>query len=132
MALKTLTDLTEQAKQLPNTVAQAEWVRRQSKHTPNDRSIRDMRNFVPGCEHPTWIDYILIEHGIKFSISSDGTDSQGVAGIVVQALNGLTAQEIRATDFSEFREIARYLNNRQQRTLNAILNYIKDIIGNSQ
>ena len=132
MALKTLTDLTAQAKQLPNTVAQAEWVRRQSKHSPNDKSIRDMRNFVPGCEHPTWIDYILIEHGIKFSISSDGTDSQGVAGIVVQALNGLTAQEIRATDFSEFREIARYLNNRQQRTMNAILNYIKDIIGNNK
>ena len=61
-------------------------------------------------------------------ISSDGTDSQGVAGIIVQALHGLNVAEIRSVDFSEFREIARYLNNRQQRTLNAILNKIKDTI----
>ena len=74
----------------------------------------------------------LTGRGIKFSINTEGSDSQGVAGIVVQALNGLTAREIRSVDFSEFRDIARYLNNRQQRTLNAILNNIKNIIGDSQ
>ena len=132
MALKTLTDLMDEAKTLRSQDAQSAWVRGLSKYAPNDRSIRDMKNFVAGCEHPTWIDYLLIEHGIKFSISSDGTDSQGVAGLVVRTLNGLTAQEIRATDFSEFRDIARYLNNKQQRTLNAILNHIKEIIGHSE
>ena len=131
MALKTLTSLVDQAKALTTPDAQASWVRAQSRHAPNDRSIRDMKNFVPGCEHPTWIAYVLTERGIMFTISCDGSDSHGVAGIVTQALNRLTAQEIRATDFSEFRDIARYLNNRQQRTLNAMLNYIKDIIGAS-
>lgn len=132
MALKTLTDMLSEAKALTSQEAQSAWVRSQSKHAPNDRSIRDMRNFVPGCEHPTWIAFVLTERGINFTMSSDGADSQGVAGIVVQALNGLTAQEIRNTDFSEFRDVARYLNNRQQRTLNAMLNHIKDIIGESQ
>lgn len=132
MALKTLSDLISEAKTLTSRDAQAAWVRSLCKHAPNDQSIRDMSNFVAGCEHPVWIDYVLVENGIRFSISCDGTDSQGVAGLVVKALNGLTAQEIRNLDFSEFRDIARYLNNRQQRTLNAMLNHIKDIIGDSQ
>lgn len=75
------------------------------------------------------MDYEVSESGINFMISADGIDSQGVAGIVVQALNGLNAHEIRNLNFSEFRDIARYLNNRQQRTLNAMLNRIKDTIG---
>lgn len=131
MALKTLTSMIAEAKNLTTRDAQALWVRSLAKHAPNDRSIRDMRNFVAGCEHPVWMSYVLTERGIKFAISCDGTDSQGVAGIIVKALNGLTAQEIRALDFSEFRDIARYLNNRQQRTLNAMLNSIKDTIGKS-
>jgi len=132
MALKTLTSLIAEAKTLTTRDLQAAWVRSQSKHAPNDLSIRDMRNFVPGCEHPVWMSYVLTERGIKFAISCDGSDSQGVAGIIVRALNGLTALEIRSLDFSEFRDIARYLNNRQQRTLNAMLNRIKDTIGSSE
>ena len=128
MALKTLTALTDQTKKLESQDSLAQWVRAQAKFAPKNLSIKNMKNFVPGCEHPVWIDYTITGQGIKFGFYCDGTDSQGVAGIVVQALNGLTAQEIRATDFSEFREIARYLNNRQQRTLNAILNRIKEII----
>ena len=89
-------------------------------------------NFVPGTEHPVWMSYSSTPRGITFDISCDGADSQGVAGIIVQALSGLTAREIRAIDFSEFRDIARYLNNRQQRTLNAMLNRIKDTIGDSK
>ena len=131
MALKTLTDLIDHARTLTTPDSQAQWVRSLSKHAPNDRSIRDMRNLVAGCEHLVWMSYVLTERGIKFAISCDGTDSQGVAGIIVCALNGLTAQEIRALDFSEFRDIARYLNNRQQRTLNSMLNRIKDTIGHS-
>ena len=110
----------------------AMWIRSQSKYAPKDQIIRDMSKFVPGCEHPTWLDYTLTERGISFTISTEGSDSQGVAGIVVQALSGMTAREIRSVDFSEFRDIARYLNNRQQRTLNAILNKIKNIIGDSK
>jgi sulfur transfer protein SufE len=132
MALKTLEKIITQAKVLTTRDAQAVWVRSQAKHAPNDLTIRDMPNFVPGCEHPVWMSYVLTERGIKFAICCDGSDSQGVAGIIVQALNGLTAQEIRALDFSEFRDIARYLNNRQQRTLNAMLNRIKDTIGSSE
>lgn len=132
MALKTLKSLIDQAKELRTPEAQASWIRAQSRHAQSDGTIRDIKNFVPGCEHPVWMSYVLTERGVKFAISCDGADSHGVAGIVTQALNGLTAQEIRATDFSEFRDIARYLNNRQQRTLNAMLNKIKDIIGDSQ
>ena len=129
MALKTLTDLIEHAKTLPTRDAQAQWVRSQGKYAPNDRSIRDMKNFVPGCEHPVWMSYNNASDNITFTLSCDGADSQGVAGVIVQALSGLTVKEIRVIDFSEFRDIARYLNNRQQRTLNAMLNRIKDIIG---
>ena len=132
MALQTLTSMIAEAKTLTTRDAQAAWVRSLAKRAPNDMSIRDMSNFVPGCEHPVWMSYELTNHGIKFAMCCDGTDSQGVAGIVVEALNGLTAREIRAIDFSEFRDIARYLNNRQQRTLNAMLNRIKDTIGDSK
>ena len=62
-------------------------------------SLRDIKNFVPGCEHPVWIAYTVKGSGVTFDISCDGSDSQGVAGIVVQALGGLTAREIRAIDF---------------------------------
>ena len=129
MALKTLTSLIDQAKALDTPDAQYAWVRSHAKYAPVNHGIKNMANFVPGCEHPAWLSYTLTESGVRFGITSDGADTRGVAGIVVQALNGLTAQEIRATDFSEFRDIARYLNNRQQRTLNAMLNRIKDIIG---
>ena len=132
MALKNLTALTKEAKMLTDRDALAMWIRSQSKYAPKDQIIRDMSKFVPGCEHPTWLDYTLTERGISFTISTEGSDSQGVAGIVVQALSGMTAREIRSVDFSEFRDIARYLNNRQQRTLNAILNKIKNIIGDSK
>ena len=129
MALKTLTSLIDQARSLTDKTTLAKWVRDQAKYAPNNPAIRDMTNFVPGTEHPVWMSYTLTGSGITFDISCDGSDSQGVAGIIVQALSGLTAREIRQTDFSEFRDIARYLNNRQQRTLNAMLNRIKDIIG---
>ena len=132
MALQTLTNLIDQAKTITDQTSLAKWVRDQAQYAPNNRSIRDMSNFVPGCEHPVWMAYVSTSQGINFDISCDGTDSQGVAGIVVQALNNLTAREIRAIDFSEFKDIARYLNNRQQRTLNAMLNRIKDTIGDSQ
>ena len=132
MALNNLTALTKEAKLLTDRDALAMWIRSQSKYAPKDQTIRDMSKFVPGCEHPTWLDYTLTERGISFTISTEGSDSQGVAGIVVQALSGMTAREIRSVDFSEFRDIARYLNNRQQRTLNAILNKIKNIIGDSK
>lgn len=132
MALQTLTSLTEQARSLTSRDAQAVWVRSQAKFAPNNHSCRDIKNFVPGCEHPVWLGTDITGQGVKFTISCDGADSQGVAGIVVQALNGLTAREIRSMNFSEFRDIARYLNNRQQRTLNAILNKIKNIIGDSK
>ena len=129
MELKTLNTIKEELKQLPDTQSQTQWVRAQCRHVPNDRSIRQMPNFVPGTEHPAWISYEIMPHGVKFTMSSDSNDTQGVAGIVVRALDGLTAKEIRSINFSEFRDIARYLNNRQQRTLNALLNRIKDIIG---
>ncbi|MCP4832647.1 MAG: SufE family protein [Gammaproteobacteria bacterium] len=129
MALLTLTAIIDQAKKIPDRDNLAQWIRDQGKYAPNNTSIRDMKNFVPGCEHPVWISYTLNGSGVNFDISCDGADSQGVAGIVVQALGGLTARETRAINFAEFREIARYLNNRQQRTLNAILNKIKDTIG---
>ena len=132
MALHNLKSLIDQAKEIPDRDRLAQWIRDQGKHAPNNTSIRDIKNFVPGCEHPVWIAYTVKGSGVTFDISCDGSDSQGVAGIVVQALGGLTAREIRAIDFSEFRDIARYLNNRQQRTLNAILNKIKNIIGDSK
>ena len=132
MALKTLTSLIEQAKAITDQTTLAKWVRDQGRKVPNNKSIRNMSNFVPGTEHPVWMAYTVTGTGVVFDISCDGTDSQGVAGIIVQALEGLTAREIRAIDFSEFREIARYLNNRQQRTLNAMLNQIKDTIGSGK
>jgi sulfur transfer protein SufE len=132
MALHNLKSLIDQAKEIPDRDRLARWIRDQGKHAPNNTSNRNIKNFVPGCEHPVWISYTVKGSGVTFDISCDGSDSQGVAGIVVQALGGLTAREIRAIDFSEFREIARYLNNRQQRTLNAILNKIKDTIGDSK
>ena len=128
MALKTLTSVIEQARAITDQTSLAKWIRDQAQYAPNNRSIRDMSNFVPGTEHPVWMSYNITGTGVTFDISCDGTDSQGVAGIIVQALEGLTAREIRAIDFSEFRDIARYLNNRQQRTLNALLNCVKDII----
>jgi sulfur transfer protein SufE len=91
-----------------------------------------MKNFVPGCEHPAWFKCDLVGTQAKFSFSCDGVDTQGVGGIIMQSLTGLTVKEIRSIDFSEFRDIARYLNNRQQRSLNAMLNRIKDIIGDSE
>jgi len=132
MALKTLTSLIEQAKAITDQTSLAKWVRAQGKSAPNNKTIRDMKNFVPGTEHPVWMTYTITHTGVTFDISCDGSDSQGVAGIIVQALEGLTAREIRAIDFSEFRDIARYLNNRQQRTLNAMLNQIKDTIGSGK
>ena len=122
----------DEARAITDQTSLAKWVRSQSKHAPQNSDARDMTNYVPGTEHPTWMSYTMTERGVVFSISTDGADTLGVAGIVVRALNGLTAQEIRATDFSEFRDIARYLNNRQQRTLNALLNQIKSIIGDSK
>ena len=132
MTLKTLTTLIDTAKALATPDAQYAWLRSYARYAPVNQGIKTMTNFVPGCEHPAWMSYTITDRGVKFGITSDGADTRGVAGIVVQALNGLTAQEIRATDFSEFRDIARYLNNRQQRTLNAMLNRIKDIIGETE
>ena len=132
MALKTLEKLIEHAQTLTTGQAQSAWVRSLKNLAPNNPEIRDIRNFVPGCEHPTWISSRLTDQGIEFDISCDGSDTQGVAGIVVEALGGLTVQEIRSTDFSEFRGIARYLNNRQQRSLNAMLNCVKNTIGHAK
>ena len=132
MALKTLTTIIEQAKQQTDKTSLAKWVRDQGRNVPNNKSIRNMSNFVAGTEHPVWMSYNLSGSSITFDISCDGSDTQGVAGIIIQALEGLTAREIRVIDFSEFRDIARYLNNRQQRTLNAMLNRIKDTIGDSK
>jgi sulfur transfer protein SufE len=113
MELVNLNKLVEHAKTLTTPDAQAVWVRAQSKYCSASSIVKDMSKFVPGCEHPTWMDYEVSESGINFMISADG----------------LNAHEIRNLNFSEFRDIARYLNNRQQRTLNAMLNRIKDTIG---
>lgn len=131
MALKTLKNLISEAQELTTPEAQAEWIRRLSRVTRASQAHTDMTNFVPGCEHPTWLSYELNDQGVVFAITSKHPDSQGVAGIVTLALDGLTVQEIRLLNFSEFRDIARYLNNRQQRTLNALLNRIKDLIGDT-
>lgn len=128
MALKTLTSLIAEARELPTTEAQALWVRGKAKIAHNNRTIRTMENFVPGCEHPAWMMCDVMGNKAMFSFSTDGLDTQGVAGIVMEALTGLNVTEIRALDFSEFRDIARYMNNRQQRTLNALLNCVKDIV----
>ena len=117
-----------EARELPTTEAQAQWVRGKAKQARNNRAIRTMENFVPGCEHPAWMMCEVMGNRAKFSFSTDGADTQGVAGIVIEALTGLNVTEIRALDFSEFRDIARYMNNRQQRTLNALLNCVKDIV----
>ena len=132
MALQTLTSLIDQAKTITDQTSLSKWVRDQAQYAPNNRSIRDMSNFVPGCEHPTWLKCDLVATQAKFSFSCDGVDTQGVGGIIMQSLTGLTVKEIRSIDFSEFRDLARYLNNRQQRSLNAMLNRIKDIIGDSE
>lgn len=121
-----------EARELPTPEAQAIWLRGKAKFATDNRSIRTMDNFVPGCEHPAWFKCDLVGTQAKFSFSCDGVDTQGVGGIIMQSLTGLTVKEIRSIDFSEFRDIARYLNNRQQRSLNAMLNRIKDIIGDSE
>ena len=128
MALITLTSLIAEARSLPTPESQAQWVRSKARFALDNRSIRSMENFVPGCEYPTWINCDMVATQAKFSFSCDGVDTQGVGGIIMQSLTGLTIKDIRAIDFSEFRDIARYLNNRQQRTLNAMLNKIKDTI----
>lgn len=128
MALKTLTSLIAEARELPTPESQNLWLRDKARVAHNNRDIRTMENFVPGCEHPAWMMCDVMGNKAKFSFSTDGLDTQGVAGIVIEALTGLTVTEIRNLDFSEFRDIARYMNNRQQRTLNALLNCVKDII----
>ena len=132
MALKTLTSLIAEARELPSQEAQAVWLRSKAKLALNNRSIRTMENFVPGCEHPAWMMCEVTDNKARFSFRTDGIDSQGVCGIIIEALTGLTIKEIRVIDFSEFRDIARYLNNRQQRTLNAMLNRIKHTLGDSK
>ena len=99
MALKTLTSLIAEARELPTPVSQAQWVRSKAKHALDNRSIRTMENFVPGCEHPAWLKCDLSDTQANFSFSCDGVDSQGVAGIVIEALTGLTIKEIRHIDF---------------------------------
>ena len=120
--------MIREARELPTPEAQAQWVRGKAKLAHNNKTIRTMENFVPGCEHPAWMSCDVIGNKAMFSFSTDGLDTQGVAGIVIEALTGLTVTEIRSLDFSEFRDIARYMNNRQQRTLNALLNCVKDLI----
>jgi len=120
--------MIREARELPTPEAQSQWVRGKAKLAHNNRTIRTMENFVPGCEHPAWMSCDVIGNKAMFSFSTDGPDTQGVAGIVIEALTGLTVTEIRSLDFSEFRDIARYMNNRQQRTLNALLNCVKDLI----
>ena len=120
--------MIREARELPTREAQAVWLRGKAKIAHNNKSIRTMENFVPGCEHPAWMSCDVIGNKAMFSFSTDGPDTQGVAGIVIEALTGLTVTEIRNLDFSEFRDIARYMNNRQQRTLNALLNCVKDLI----
>ena len=121
-----------EARELPTPEAQAIWLRGKAKFATDNRSIRTMDNFVPGCEHPAWFKCDLVGTQAKFSFSCDGVDTQGVGGIIMQSLTGLTVKEIRSIDFSEFRDIARYLNNRQQRTLNAMLNRVKHTLGDSK
>jgi sulfur transfer protein SufE len=132
MTMITLTTLIAEARELPTPESQTQWVRSKAKFALDNRSIRSMENFVPGCEHPTWFKCDLVGAQVKFSFSCDGVDTQGVGGIIMESLTGMTVKQIRSIDFSEFRDIARYLNNRQQRTLNAMLNRIKDIIGDSE
>ena len=132
MALQTLTSLISEARELTTLEAQALWVRDKARVAHNNRGIRSMENFVPGCEHPAWMMCEVTDNKARFSFSTDGIDSQGVCGIIIEALTGLTIKEIRVIDFSEFRDIARYLNNRQQRTLNAMLNRIKHTLGDSK
>ena len=128
MALKTLTSLIAEARELPTPETQALWLRGKAKLAIDNRSIRTMENFVPGCEHPAWLRCDVVGNQARFSFSCDGIDTQGVGGIIMQALTGLNVTEIRSLDFAEFRDLARYMNNRQQRTLNALLNCVKEII----
>ena len=132
MALQTLTSLISEARELTTLEAQALWVRDKARVAHNNRGIRSMENFVPGCEHPAWMMCEVTDNKARFIFSTDGIDGQGVCGIIIEALTGLTIKEIRVIDFSEFRDIARYLNNRQQRTLNAMLNRIKHTLGDSK
>jgi sulfur transfer protein SufE len=99
-----------------------EWINSLSKQLTVDPSIRIPEHFVYGCQVSTWFKCSIDNDKLFFSFDSDSNVAKGVVKILLDVIEGMTAEEIKKITFYDFRKITCFLPTERQRTLQIILN----------
>lgn len=99
-----------------------EWINSLSKQLTVDPSIRTSEYFVYGCQVSTWFKCSIDNDKLFFSFDSDSNVAKGVVKILLDVIEGTTAEEIKKITFYDFRKITCFLPTERQRTLQIILN----------
>jgi sulfur transfer protein SufE len=122
MSTNTLETYIETINDIKDYSEFVEWVNLLSKQLTVDPSIRTPEHFVYGCQVSTWFKCSVDDNKLFFSFDSDSNFAKGVVKILLDIINGSTAEEIKKLSFYDFRQISRYLPTERQRTLQIILN----------
>lgn len=118
-ALETYIDTVSDIKDYSEFV---EWINLLSKQLTVDPSIRIPEHFVYGCQVSTWFKCSIDKDKLFFSFDSDSNVAKGVVKILLDVIEGMTAEEIKKISFYDFRKITCFLPTERQRTLQIILN----------
>jgi sulfur transfer protein SufE len=122
MSTNTLETYIETINDIKDYSEFVEWVNLLSKQLTVDPSIRTPEYFVYGCQVSTWFKCSVDDNKLFFSFDSDSNFAKGVVKILLDIIDGSTAEEIKRLSFYDFRQISRYLPTERQRTLQIILN----------
>lgn len=108
-----------------------EWINSLSKELKIDPSIRTPTNYVYGCQVSTWISCTKQDNNIYFSFDSDSNVTKGVVKILLDIINGSSAEDIKQVTFYDFRKITARLPTERQKTLQIILNKAHELAHNT-
>lgn len=127
MALKNLESYIELVKDLKDSGLLYQCLLDYGKNIPTDIDIRTQSNYVNGCQSQVWITGTCAEDTWNFKFDSDAIMVKGLGRIVLETFNGLTAEQIQAITFHQFKPLAVTLSTQRQRGLQAIINKIHTI-----
>lgn len=127
MALSNLESYIELVKDLKDSGLLYQCLLDYGKNITTDIDIRTQSNFVNGCQSQVWITGTCKDNIWKFKFDSDAIMVKGLGKIVLDTYNSMTANEIQAITFHQFKPLAATLSTQRQRGLQAIINKIHNI-----
>lgn len=93
-----------------------------------DYTVRDRKNLIRGCSYSSWLSMEKVENSWSYSVDSTSTPIRQLFRRLAGEFSGMSDEELSSLSYSDFNQIAPYLNAKEKKAIQLLLNRVHVII----